>query len=126
MTLEEIRQKLGLKTQEQWFREHVLPRYSDSKELESTGVADLCLIGTGKTTEMLLRATHYVLENPTKLVCLVAYSAKRARSLRDQVQDWLRDLGREELAVHVFASNRPQPHLGNFIDHDWNLVQEPR
>lgn len=126
MTLEDVRQKLGLKTPEQWFLNHVLPRFSDPGVLESTHAAELCSIGTGKTTEMLLRATHYVMEHPQELVFLVAYSMARARSLQDQMQGWLRDLGREKLCTNVFASMYPDPHHNNFVDHDWNLVQEPR
>lgn len=123
MTTEEIRRQLGLKSREEFLRENVLPRIHGQPELS---LIDALTVGTGKTTEMLLAAAAYALRPQRKPFVIVASRREHAFALHAQLRDMLERLGYPEAICDIEYGTAPRAGYEHFIDHQWNLVQEPK
>lgn len=125
MKIEEIRSRLGLKPREEFFREKVLPRL---EHVQQPPNYELLTLGTGRTTEMLLRAAAYALIPSRKDIILVGHSGAYALSLYQRLRRMLRGLEREDAFERIsFSSTFSQrANTVHFIDHAWGEFQELR
>lgn len=108
MTKEEIRERLGLMTPEDFLQKKVLPAREHIRnslgrehyeEVVSSGM------GTGRTTEMLLSAAEFLTtkENDNQDVVIAAHTLAYASRLAGDLRQMLQRLGRSDAGTRVVA-----------------------
>lgn len=117
--LEEIRTKLGLKTPDRFYEEDVVPRL----KCTNLSAREALSIGTGKTTEMLLLAAHYLTSPNPEPILLLSSSSNHARHMKYRLETMLRALGHEDRIGLIDYGTVLVPQLQHFFDHSWVEAQ---
>lgn len=129
MTREEIRERLGLMTPQDFYRERVQPareRVNNSLGREHYEEVVANGTGTGKTTEMLLSVLEFLTseEHDGQDVVVVAHTTAYAKRLVEDLHQMLQRLGRPEVGKRLVARSsqlrvdRHSPDIKKMWFHD--------